>query len=62
MAEAGLTRSTGESRKLVQGGGVRLNGEPLSDPRAEVDFSQALYGRYIVLRRGKKVYHLLAKG
>ena len=62
MVEAGLTRSTGEARKLVQGGGVRLNGEPLSDPRAEVDFSQALYGRYIVLRRGKKVYHLLAKG
>ena len=62
MVEAGLTRSTGEARKLVQGGGVRLNGEALSDPRAEVDFSQALYGRYIVLRRGKKVYHLLAKG
>jgi len=62
MVEAGLTRSTGEARKLVQGGGVRLNGEPLSNPRAEVDFSQALYGRYIVLRRGKKVYHLLAKG
>jgi len=61
MVEAGLTKSTGEARKLVQGGGVRLNGEVLSDPRAELDFSQALYGQYIVLRRGKKVYHLLTK-
>ena len=61
MVEAGLTKSTGEARKLVQGGGVRLNGEVLSDPRAELDFSQALFGQYIVLRRGKKVYHLLTK-
>ncbi len=61
MVEAGLTKSTGEARKLVQGGGVRLNGEAVADPRHELDFSQALYGSYFVLRRGKKVYHLLVK-
>lgn len=59
MVQAGLTKSTGEARKLVQGGGVRLNGQVVDDPRMTVDFAQALYGKYFVLRRGKKVYHLL---
>ena len=61
MVEAELTRSTGEARKLVQGGGVRLNGEVVADPRHELDFGQALFGKYFILRRGKKVYHLLVK-
>ncbi|MEM7100828.1 MAG: tyrosine--tRNA ligase [Pseudomonadota bacterium] len=61
MVEAGLAKSTGEARKLVQGGGVRLNGEPVMDPREEIDFKQALFGEYFVLRKGKKAYHLLQK-
>ncbi len=59
MVTAGLAKSTGEARKLVQGGGVRLNGEVVQDERASLDFSQGLFGRYFVLRRGKKVHHLL---
>ncbi len=61
MAEGGLAKSTGEARKLVQGGGVRLNGRVVEDARLTLDFSEALFGRYFVLRRGKKVYHLLVK-
>ena len=61
MVEAGIAKSTGEARKLVQGGGVRLNGMPVQDPRAEIDFAEALHGEYFILRKGKKVYHLLSK-
>ena len=61
MVEAGVAKSTGEARKLVQGGGVRLNGAPVQDPRLELDFANALYGEFFVLRKGKKVYHLVSK-
>ena len=61
MTEAGLARSVGEARKLVQGGGVRLNGEVVSDVRKTLTFDDAFYGRYVVIRRGKKVYHLVTR-
>ena len=49
------------ARKLVEGGGVRVNGEQVSDTRAELDWSDALFGRFYVLRRGKKNWHLLVR-
>jgi tyrosyl-tRNA synthetase len=61
MAEAGLTKSTGEARKLVQSGGVRINSAVVNDPRLTLDFDTALYAKYLLLRRGKKVYHLFVK-
>ena len=61
MAEAQLAKSVGEARKLVQGGGVRINGEVVQDHQATVSFDEAFYGRYLMLKRGKKVHHLLVK-
>ncbi len=62
MVQAGLAKSAGEARKLVGGGGVRVNGEVVEDERVALDFADALYGKYFLLRRGKKVYHLLVEG
>lgn len=59
MVDAGLTKSVGEARKLVQGGGVKLNALGITDPRETLNFKDALFGKYFLLRRGKKVYHLL---
>jgi tyrosyl-tRNA synthetase len=59
MVEAGLTKSTGEARKLVQGGGVKINARGITDPRETLNFEAALFGKYFLLRRGKKVYHLI---
>ena len=59
MVQAQLCKSTGEARKLVQGGGVRINGEVVDDPRETIDFATALFGKYAIIRRGKKAYHLL---
>lgn len=61
MVAGGLTRSTGEARKLIQGGGVRLNGVTVQDPKLTLDFDHALFGKYFILRRGKKVYHLIVR-
>jgi len=61
MTAGGLAKSIGEARKLVQGGGVRLNGVVVEDAGSNLDFGDALYGRYFLLRRGKKVYHLFTE-
>ncbi|MCB0160253.1 MAG: hypothetical protein KDD83_19100 [Caldilineaceae bacterium] len=36
MSDAGLTKSKGEARRLIQQGGVRLDGAPVEDLTAEV--------------------------
>ena len=59
MAEAGLAASKGAARKLVQGGGVRLNGIAVADHETRVVSEAALHGKYHLLRRGKKTWHLL---
>ena len=61
MVASSVAKSTGEARKLVSGGGVRLNGEVVSEPTVQLEFKNALFGKYFVLKKGKKVYHLLSK-
>jgi tyrosyl-tRNA synthetase len=36
MTEAGLTKSNGEGRRAIEGGGVKLNGEKVSDTNLEL--------------------------
>ena len=62
LADSGLAPSRGQARKLVSSGGVRVNGSVVEDAEAELDFSDALHGRFYLLRRGKKNWHLLLKG
>lgn len=61
LARSGLAQSNGAARKLVAGGGVRLNGVELTDPERRLDWSDALFGRYYLVRRGKKNWHLLVR-
>ena len=59
LVEAGLTKSTGEARKLIQGNGIKLNGMPVSDVSRTLDFDDALFQRFYLIRKGKKNYHLI---
>ena len=61
LVAAGLAKSTGDARKLIKGNGVRLNGEVQQDHAAVINFAESLHGKYFLLRRGKKAYHLLVK-
>ncbi|MEZ5561202.1 MAG: tyrosine--tRNA ligase [Pseudomonadales bacterium] len=61
LAEAGLAPSRGAARKLVQGNGVQINGVVQNDPERELDWQDALFGRYYLIRRGKKNWHLLVR-
>ena len=51
--------SKGELRKMVQGGGVSINKEKISDPYAPATEDMLLNGRYILVQRGKKNYFLI---
>lgn len=55
LVAAGLVPSKGEGRRLVQQGGVALDGEKVSDPMAMISRDRLEAG--IVVKKGKKVYH-----
>ena len=52
LADAGMVKSRGEGRRLIKGGGVKLNGDKVTDP--EADLTLADVGDGAVLRIGKK--------
>ena len=51
--------SKGEARKMVQGGGVSVNKEKVTDPAAMIDAGALLGGKYIHIQKGKKNHFLL---
>ena len=61
MVSADLAKSNGEARKLIQGRGISLNGIVITDPSITLDFEGALYGQYLLLKKGKKSYVLLCR-
>ena len=57
LVRTGLAGSKGEARRAFPG--VYVNGRQVPDDSAALSRSDLLHDRYIVLRRGKKSYHLL---
>jgi len=55
----GLTASRGEARRLVRAGGLFVNNERIGDEQATVGASHLIEGKLLVLRKGKKSYHLV---
>ncbi len=55
MVKAGLAASNGEARRLVQQGGVLVDGEKVADATAAFTAEQLQAG--IVIKKGKKIYH-----
>lgn len=51
--------SKGEARKMVQGNGVSINKEKVTDPQMTVNADSLIAGRYMLVQRGKKNYYLL---
>ena len=55
MVAAGLCGSNREARQLVQQGGVLVDGEKVTDPKAVLTVDVLSKG--VVIKKGKKVYH-----
>ena len=55
LVKCGLASSNGEARKLVQGGGVSLDGEKVADFKLMLDKDRFADG--CVIKKGKKTFH-----
>jgi tyrosyl-tRNA synthetase len=56
LAATGVTASKSEARRLLEQGGIRVNGVVVGGDEADL---VPLHGRYLLVRRGKTAYHLL---
>ena len=59
LAEAGVAGSKGEARRLIAGGGVYLNGDRIEAPDRSVMTEDAIEGRVLLLRKGKRKNHVV---
>ena len=59
MADSGIAKSKGEARRLLQGGGVYLNNRQISEDGRAVTMNDSVEGQFMILRKGRKNYHLL---
>jgi tyrosyl-tRNA synthetase len=51
--------SKGECRKMIQGGGVSLNKQKVTDIAATVTADDLIAGKYLLVQKGKKNYYLV---
>ena len=56
MVRCGLAPSKKEARRLVEQGGVEINGEKAADPTVRYG-KDAFAGEGLILKKGKKVFH-----
>ncbi|MDE3269704.1 MAG: tyrosine--tRNA ligase [Pseudomonadota bacterium] len=59
LTMCGLCASRGQAKRDISAGGVYINATRVSDVGLQVDASFLLAGQFIVLRKGKKTFHLL---
>jgi tyrosyl-tRNA synthetase len=59
IVHSGLENSKGAARKALEAGGIYLNNVRVPDHTRSVMTSDLLYGKYLLLRKGKKSYAVL---
>jgi tyrosyl-tRNA synthetase len=57
LVRVGLADSKRVARELLSGGGVAVNGRRVEGVAGAVGAAAPLYGKYLILRKGKKTYH-----
>ncbi len=59
LVETGLQKSKGQARRLLEQGGVYINNDRNDDPQAVVTLEHLASESMLVLRAGKKNYHVV---
>ena len=59
LANTTLATSKGDARRSIKGGSINLNNVRLTDGGKGITLNDAIEGQFIVLRKGKKKYHLV---
>jgi len=59
LVDSGLCQSKGAARKDITAGGIYVNNDRVNDAAATIKATDLIGGAHVVLRKGKKNYHLL---
>ncbi len=59
LIQTSAASSKREAREFIQGQSISINGETMNQLSYTLKKEQALFGKYVVLRRGKKLYVLI---
>jgi tyrosyl-tRNA synthetase len=59
LVQVGLSASKGQARTAIQQGGAYVNNKRVESDDATITRSELLHDRYVVLRRGRRDYHLV---
>ena len=59
LVDSGLATSKGDARRSIEGGGVYVNNVRVEDAAATLTMEDTIDGRFLLLRKGKKSYHLV---
>jgi tyrosyl-tRNA synthetase len=62
LVESGLCQSRKDAKRSINEGGIYLNGERVGEADFVPSSSELLHDKYVLLRRGKKLWHLLIVG
>ena len=60
LVHAGLAPSKGQARKDIEGGGIYVNNVKCPDITRNLTSADLLFGKYILLRKGKRTYAVLS--
>jgi tyrosyl-tRNA synthetase len=59
LVQTGLVPSKAEARRSIPAGGIYLNNQRSADEKRMVTLGDTIGGRFLVLRKGRKTYHLI---
>lgn len=59
LVMSGLAQSNKMAREFIGNGAVTINGVRITDVGATLDWNSSMYGKYFLVKRGKKLFHLL---
>jgi tyrosyl-tRNA synthetase len=59
LVRAGVATSKSDARRTVEGGGAYVNNVQVADAARRVSLTDSIEGQFIVLRKGRRNYHLV---
>jgi tyrosyl-tRNA synthetase len=60
LVHSGLCPSKGQARKDIEGGGIYVNNVRVPSPAAAATQADLLFGKFLLLRKGKRTYAVLS--
>ena len=59
LADSSLATSKGDARRSIKGGAININNQRVTDETQLVSISDTIEGQFVILRKGKRRYHLI---